>query len=124
MEERITGTADPCKVEKIRAIEALITADLTRSYSLKELSERFSISLTTMKRHFKNVYGSPIYSYLKQYRIHRAADLLLSHRELKTSAIGTMVGYESHSKFTAVFHDVMGETPLVYRKRRILEQQE
>ena len=109
------------QVEKIRAIERLITSDLTHSHTLEELSDRFSISLTTMKRCFKSTYGSPIYSYLKKYRIHQAANLLITRRELKTSVIGAMVGYESPSKFTAVFHEMMGETPLGYRKNHGLE---
>ena len=35
-----------------------------------------NITLTTMKKCFKEVYGTPIHSYVRDYRIHAAADLL------------------------------------------------
>lgn len=104
------------QVEKIRAIHELMTSDLTKTYTAEELSKRFSISLTAMKHCFKSTYGSPIYTYLKQYRLSHAAKLLITRRDLKVSEIGAMVGYESPSKFTAAFHEVMGQTPLEYRK--------
>lgn len=104
------------QVEKIKAIEALITSDLTKAYTCNELADKFDISLTTMKRCFKSIYGSPIYAYLKNYRINNAANLLITRRDLKVSDIAAMVGYETPSKFTAVFHDIIGETPLEYRK--------
>ena len=104
------------QVEKIKAIHALITSDLTKTYTCDELAEKFDISLTTMKRCFKGTYGSPIYAYLKNYRINNAANLLITRRDLKVSDIAAMVGYETPSKFTAVFHNIIGETPLEYRK--------
>ncbi len=106
------------QVEKIRAIHELITSDLTTAYTAQELSRRFSIPLTTMKRCFKSVYGKPIYAYLKQYRMGKAAGLLIMRKDLKVSEIGAMVGYNSPSKFTAAFHEAMGQTPLEYRNSR------
>ncbi len=106
------------QVEKIRAIHELITSDLTTVHTARELSERFSIPLTAMKRCFRNTYGKPIYAYLKQYRMSKAAGLLITRRDLKVSEIGAMVGYNSPSKFTAVFRETMGQTPLEYRNSR------
>ena len=104
------------QIEKVRAIHAFITSDLSRNDTLEELSERFDISLTAMKQCFKSTYGSPVYTYLKKYRMRKAAELLVMRPELRVSEIGAMVGYESPSKFTAAFHQLMNETPLQYRK--------
>lgn len=104
------------QVEKIKAIQALLTQDLTKNYTIEELSKLFDISLTPLKNCFKNVYGSPIFTYMKIYRMNYAAALLKSDRNLKVAEIAGLVGYDSPSKFASAFHKAMGKTPLEYRK--------
>lgn len=104
------------QIEKIKAIQALLTQDLTQNYTLEELSERFDIALTPMKNCFKSVYGSPIFTYMRNYRMNYAASLLRSDKTLKVADVAGLVGYDSPSKFTAAFHQTMGKTPLEYRK--------
>lgn len=104
------------QVEKIKAIKALLVSDLTKNYTIEELSERFDIALTPLKNCFKSVYGSPIFTYMRTYRMNYAASLLKSNRELKITEIAGMVGYDSPSKFSAAFRQEMGKTPLEYRK--------
>ena len=110
------------QVEKIRAVHDLITKDLTVSYTIEELSEKFSISLTALKKCFKGTYGKPIYTYLKEFKMKKAMELLMTRPELKVSEVGQCVGYDSASKFTAVFHKMVGETPLEYKKNHGTER--
>ena len=86
------------QVEKIKAIQALLTQDLTKNYTLEELSMRFDIALPPMKNCFKSVYGSPIFTYMRNYRMNYAAALLKSDKSLKVAEIAGLVGYDSHSK--------------------------
>ena len=65
---------------------------------------------------FKSVYGSPIFTYMRNYRMNYAAALLKSDKSLKVADVAGLVGYDSPSKFTAAFHQTMGKTPLEYRK--------
>ena len=104
------------QVEKIKAIQALLTEDLTKNYTLEELSEQFDIALTPLKNCFKTVYGSPIFTYMRTYRMNYAATLLKSDKNLKIAEIAGLVGYDSPSKFSSAFHQTMGKTPLEYRK--------
>ena len=104
------------QVEKVKAIQALLTQDPTKKYTLEELSAQFDIALTPMKTCFKSVYGSPIFTYMRNYRMNVAASLLRSDKSLKVAEIAGLVGYDSPSKFAAAFHQVMGKTPLEYRK--------
>ena len=104
------------QVEKIKAIQALLTEDLTKSYTMEELSEQFDIALTPLKNCFKTVYGSPVFTYMRTYRMNYAAALLKSDKNLKVAEIAGLVGYDSPSKFASAFHQTMGKTPLEYRK--------
>ena len=104
------------QVEKIHGICDLITEDLQVSYTQEELAQRFDIGLTPMKKCFKSVYGQSIYRYLKEYRMNRAAELLLTEREKKVSDIAADCGYENPGKFGKVFREQFGVSPLEYRK--------
>lgn len=104
------------QVEKIKAIHAFMTANAQRHYTLGELSARFDIPLTSMKACFKGVYGTPIFAYMRAYRMNRAAVLLRTDREKSVAEIAGQVGYESPSKFSAAFKEVMGKSPLEYRR--------
>jgi len=104
------------QVEKIKAIQTLITSDLTRNYTIEELSERFDIAQMPMKNCFKGIYGSPIFAYMRIYRMNYAASLLKTDKNLKVSDVAGLVGYDSPSKFASAFKKTMGKTPLEYRK--------
>lgn len=108
-------------VEKVKIIWELLTENLSRNYSLKELSKRFGISETAMKRCFKEIFGDSIHAYIKKYRMNYAATLLKTNTGLRVSDIALSVGYETPSKFSAAFKSVVGYTPTEYRKYVYLE---
>ena len=104
------------QVEKVHAICELMTSDLTKSYTIEELSHRFDIAPTALKKCFSSIYGSPIYTYMKNCRLDRAAYLLKNEPSMKVADIAAAVGYESAGKFSAAFRKKTGRTPLDYRK--------
>lgn len=105
------------QIEKIKAMHELMVSDLSKSYTLDELSAEFGMSLSMLKSCFKGVYGSPVYSYMREYRMNYAASLLVQDSHIKINEIAALVGYDNPSKFSAAFRDTMGVTPLEYRKR-------
>lgn len=105
------------QVEKIKAIQRLMTEDLTKHYTIEGLSERFELSQTALKNCFKAVYGSPINRFMQTYRMNIATTMLLREKEKSVAEIAGLVGYDSPSKFTAVFKKMIGVTPLDYRKK-------
>lgn len=104
------------QVEKIHAIHELMVSDLTKSYTIEELSHKFDIASTALKKCFSSVYGSPIFSYMKNYRLNHAASLLKYDPSMKVADIAMAVGYESASKFSMAFRKEMGKNPLDYRR--------
>jgi AraC-like DNA-binding protein len=111
----------PCfrktQVDTIKAIERFMTARPENHYTQEELSARFKISLTSMKRCFKGVYGSSIYTYMRTWRMNAAAVMLRETNESVITIAGEL-GYDNASKFSSAFQDVMGKTPSEYRKNR------
>lgn len=106
------------QVEKIKAIAKLITDDPERRYTLEELSEKFDISLTSMKECFKGVYGTSIYAYAKSYRMNMAA-VMLKNTDKSVLEIAGMSGYENAGKFSSAFRAAFDMTPLQYRKNPV-----
>ncbi len=104
------------QVEKIKAMQKLMIENLELHYTQDELSMRFDIPLTPMKNCFKNIYGSPINTYMRVYRMNQAAVLLKKERDLSVTDIAGKLGYDSPSKFSAAFKSVIGKAPLDYRK--------
>lgn len=106
------------QVEKIRAIHEFMTGNITEHHTISELSKRFDIAETALKQCFKAVYGTSIYSYMKAYKLQRAALLLVNNKEMDISEIAMQTGYSSHSKFTQAFKKQFSITPHQYRNHK------
>ena len=123
-------TIDPCalgeerpyfyktQVEKVKAIMAFMTSNPDRRFTMEELSAKYDISVSALKQCFKGVYGTAIYTYMRNYRMDLAASLLAQTDEPITVIAGK-VGYTNTSKFSEAFKNVKGKTPLEYRKVKI-----
>lgn len=103
------------QVAVVKQIARLITENMERSYTIRELADWFQIPQTTMKRCFRGVYGLPIGQYLRSYRMNAAAQMLREGRA-SVAAIAGAVGYDNQSKFAAAFRAVVGHTPTGYQR--------
>lgn len=104
------------QTDKIKEIHTLITGDLGRNYTIDELSGRSGIPSASLRKIFRAVYGSPVYQYIRNYRMNAAASMLVSEPDINIAEIAQKVGYDNASKFSAAFRDVMGVSPQEYRK--------
>ncbi len=106
-------------VQKIKRIQEYITEHIDRHITVRQLSQQFSLSETSIKTGFKSLYGTSIGSYLRTYRMHVAAGRL-SAGEMSVLEVALSVGYENPSKFAAVFRTETGKAPLEYQKQMFL----
>lgn len=104
------------QVEKIKEIHDFMIKKLNYHYTLDELSKKFNISLTAMKKCFKGVYGQSIYAYLKKYRLQMAEEML-TEGKYNVSQVAELVGYENPAKFTTAFKKEKGMPPKEFQKR-------
>ena len=103
------------QTEAVRAIHSLLTTHLERRYTIEELSKEYFINTCALKEIFKAVYGQPIATYMKEYRVRRAMTLLRETDE-SVASIAAQVGYETQGKFTKAFKDVAQILPTEYRR--------
>jgi len=69
-----------------------------------------------MAKLFKENTGKSISLYIKESRI-EAAKQKLAGTNIPISLIAQMVGYDSFSYFSSLFHDATGMTPGKYRRQ-------
>lgn len=103
------------KPEQMEAIHRQLTENLRSRITIEALAKQYFLDASTLKREFKKVYGLPIATYLKEYRIKKAMELLIQ-TETSVADIAAAVGYETPSKFTAAFRSTTQLTPSEYRK--------
>ena len=106
------------QADKIKEVHKLIIDSPDKNYTVEVLSQMFGIPESTLRKNFREIYGSPIYKYIKKFKINKAAELLKSDRSLKVSDVAESVGYDNPSKFAAAFKDVMGITPLNFKQKK------
>ena len=103
------------QTEVIKEIHSLLTGHPERRYTIEELSRRYLMNTSTLKEVFRRVYGQPIATYMKEYRIHEGMKLLRETDE-PVSVIAGKMGYETPGKFTKAFKDIVQMLPREYRK--------
>lgn len=102
------------QVGTIREVEQYLIDNIHQHITINELSSIFKTSPTTLKKRFSIVFGKPIFTYMREYRCHLAASLLLNN-DLTLSEIAMQVGYTNVSKFSSAFNSIFGTTPSTYR---------
>lgn len=104
--------------ELIGAIEARMD---DTSLTIKSLSKDLSMSRSQLHRRLKALTGEAPGSFVRRFRLQRAAQLLRKSR-LNISEVGFQVGFRTHAHFTKRFRDHFGCTPSDYQARRLNKQ--
>lgn len=104
--------------QAIAEVEKVIISSIQgKMPSIQQLAGDYSMSAPTLKRHFKQAFGSSIYNYYLTKKMEFAKEMLL-----KTSCVNEVsyaLGYESVSHFTAIFKKFHGYCPskiIMYRR--------
>lgn len=83
---------------------------LTSMPSIATLSAEFSMSPSTLQRHFKIVYGKNIYQYYLEEKLAIGRELIAS-RKKTISEVAYMLGYNKINSFSKVFKKYFGILP-------------
>lgn len=102
--------------ERIKIMLQYIQEHYGGELTLTKIAESASISENECLRCFRRMIGNTPIQYIKQLRIQRAAELMVSTNR-KISDIGAECGFQEMSYFAKVFRELNGCTPVDFRKR-------
>lgn len=94
---------------------------IMQAHCLAPLTDRLyavlcSMSLSTFKRHFRQVYGCTPRRWLATVRLEHARDMLL-HGDAYVAEVAAASGFADTATFIRAFHRMHGTSPLQYRLR-------
>ncbi|MEQ3657131.1 MAG: AraC family transcriptional regulator [Dokdonia sp.] len=104
---------DEDNVAKIKRAKEIVIARMAEPPTLQELSEEIGLSLNKLKEGFKQIYGDSVFSFLFDYKMEVARQLLESGAH-NVNEVGLKVGYSTASHFIAAFKKKFGTTPKKY----------
>jgi transcriptional regulator GlxA family with amidase domain len=93
----------------------LIHDDPAHPWSVQGLADATGVSRATLSRRFTGIMGEPLMSYLTDWRITLAADLLYDTTDT-LSTIARRVGYANSFALSVAFKRVRGTSPTAHRQ--------
>lgn len=107
MKEELVNVDERAKL--FEAKEILID-NLNDPPSLTELSRKIGLNSFKLKKNFKVLFGSPVFKYLQNERLHKAHELL-RNEDITIQEAAWHVGYDSLSSFSNAFTKKYGFRP-------------
>lgn len=109
--------SEVAKDETLQTAIAYITAHASEALSVADVAKAACVSESTLYHLFKRSLGQTPIRFLHSIRINLAIEQL-ENTDLSVSAISRLVGFCSENHFRRVFFELVGTTPLRYRKGR------
>lgn len=103
------------KNDEIHKAIAYIENNLTTNLTLEDVANHVYLSQFYFSRLFKKEMGISFITYLNQQRIEQAKTLL-AQSNLSIKSISQNIGYSQTSYFCKIFKELVGMTPVNYRK--------
>ena len=111
--EQCPFLADEDNVTKIKRAKQIVISKMTEPPTLQELADEINLPINKLKEGFKQIYGDSVFSFLFDYKMEVARQLLASGSH-NVNEVGLRVGYSTASHFIAAFKKKYGTTPKKY----------
>lgn len=118
----IYGSASPAHqalpsadTDRIHHAKDILIQQLNNPPSLVELARQVGLNDCTLKRQFRQVFGTTVFGYLHHYRMEQARTLLRKN-QLSIGAIAHAVGYSNPCAFSTAFSKQFGVSPRALRQ--------
>lgn len=92
----------------------IIEANLFSQVNIEDLAQKTNLSVSSFKREFAKLYGNSPASYIKNKRLERASELLLTS-DNRITDIAFECGFNDLANFTKSFHNKYKTSPTNYR---------
>jgi AraC-like DNA-binding protein len=96
---------------------ALVHGRPAEPWTVERLGRQVGLSRSALAERFSEVMGEPIFAFLTRWRLHLAAEFLLTTAR-PIERIAREAGYESAGAFSVAFKRVFGKPPSIWRRKR------
>lgn len=107
----------PDVVERAYHAREILLQRLDNPPSLVELAQMVGLNSRALKEGFRACFGQPVFSYLHQYRLEQARQILETE-DMKVSEVAELVGFGDRSYFAKAFRKKYGFNPKDYQMQR------
>lgn len=103
--------------QKMLDVEAILKAHIEKVLpDIETVARMVTLSVSTLKRHFKVVYGKGVYEYYLELKMEHAKRLLME-RDISVNEVAFLLHYEKVSSFIDMFKKHQGYSPGTLKKR-------
>jgi AraC-like DNA-binding protein len=106
----------PHEHERMRTLHAYLQTDGATDLTLDALASRLGTNANTLQRHFRAVYGTTVFDFVREHRLHRARRAL-EQEGLTVGQAALVAGYNSAANFATAFRRRFGMPPKLARGR-------
>ena len=114
--KRSPSTLKPEDIDRIHHAKEILTRQIDHPPLLLDLARQVGLNDCSLKRGFREVFGTTAFGYLHDYRLEQARLLLLENR-FNVSEIAVRVGFGSCSYLSKVFRKKYGVSPKQYQSQ-------
>ncbi len=108
--EQCPFLVDEQNVAKIKKAKEIVISRMAEPPTLKEIATEIQLPINKLKEGFKQIYGDSLFSFLFDYKMEVARQLLASGSH-NVNEVGHKVGYSTASHFISAFKKKFGVTP-------------
>ena len=103
--------------EKVKLMVTFIYEHFDEEISVADIAKAAFVSERECFRLFKTLLNTTPLTYLKNFRIHKACELLCHHHQCSVSEIAFQCGFQNPSYFSQVFKNLLDLSPSEYRNK-------
>ena len=116
-----TSQQEQVAAERMKQMLRFVEEHYAEELTVERIADSVALSESACLRSFRQLLGTTPIQFVKQYRIERAAQLLLT-THLKAGEIGAECGFADGSYFIRTFRELKHCTPKEYRQRFAAER--
>ena len=98
------------ELEKLYAVREIISNHISESFSLTELAQQVGTNEFTLKKGFKELFGTTVFGYWNELKMEWAKQML-SEDGLTVTEVSEKIGYKNPQHFSTAFKRWYGFSP-------------
>jgi len=111
------GSISKSNREKIYAVKDILSKNLANHTTLNHLARQVGTNEFTLKKGFKEIFGTTVFGYWNELKMERAKHMLL-HEDIPINRISEKIGYKNPQHFTTAFKKKYGIVPSELKKNK------